>query len=117
MTKRTEFTATAPNGATYTFRASTKPAAVRFLDITGTRDAGAPNVGDRTYIISTHRSVAAAGTSFQTPVWKQFLRPDSVCTEIREAGQAAGQGPCCTSCSTPLPAEAAGGDGRCGMCG
>jgi hypothetical protein len=108
----TTYTATAPNGATYTFRASTKPAAVRFLDITGTRDAGAPNVGDRTYIISTHRSVKAAGTSFQAPVWRQFLRPDSVCTDIREAGQAAG----CTSCGTPLPAEAAGGDGRCGMC-
>jgi hypothetical protein len=86
MTNRSEYTATAPNGSAYTFRASSKPAAVRFLDITGTRmDDGQPNVGDNSYIISTHRSVKAAGTSFQSPTWRELLRPDSVVTDIREA--------------------------------
>ena len=77
----TAYTATAPNGTEYRFNAKTKPAAVRFLDRGGVAEDGLP------YIISTHKTEAAATTSFQTPAWRKMLiKPGSaIVTDIREA--------------------------------
>ena len=76
MTTR-EITATAPNGQRYTFRTKQEVAAVRFLEI----DADAAQVDER-YIITFHRTVKAAGTSFSSPTWKRLLLPNSVVTEF-----------------------------------
>jgi hypothetical protein len=79
MTKTTKtFTATAPNGQEFTFRSNAEVAAVRFLET----DKDAEKVDER-YIITWHKTVAAAGKSFSSPTWKKFLRPDSVVTDIR----------------------------------
>jgi hypothetical protein len=78
MTKRA-ITATAPSGQEFTFNTSAQVAAVRFLEV----DATAASVTDR-YIITWHKTVAAAGKSFSSPSWRDLLRPDSVVTDIRE---------------------------------
>lgn len=86
------YTATAPNGVTYTFTAKTKPVAVRFLlnapkpgshwydrEVPGTGVTGK----DFPYVVSTHKSVNAAETSFQAPAFRKL--PATIVTDIREA--------------------------------
>lgn len=80
----TNFEATAPNGMTYRFRASKAPAAVRFLQVPAGEVTGDGSKVTDLYVITTHRTVQAAGKSFTVPQWRELLRPDSVVTEIRE---------------------------------